>query len=253
LENPVGVISYHVIYDGSSYTFENLSKKVRHDVKKGIDYAKIEPVTFDTLSIEGWDLRLDTLRRQGREKAEPKSWWNKLCLAANGLEGFEAWAAISNNKLVASLIAFTDVQDGYCSILYQQSATDALKYGVNNALAFEFINNVLSRGKADKIFYGLHSLDAPSSVDEFKFRMGFWAYPVRQRVAFNPSIRFLANPYSYQLIKLISRIFSRNSKFSKLEGLLRFYLQGKLPLDLQEWPNALLPQKAQILASINNN
>ncbi len=179
--------------------------------------------------------------------------WFNLCLSAEGLEGFETWAAISNNKLVASLIAFTDFDDGCCSILYQQSATYALKSGVNNALAFEFINNVLSRKGIDRIFYGLHSLDAPPSVDEFKFRMGFSAYPVRQRVVFNKSVKFLANPYSYQIIKIFSRLFSGNSKFSKLEGLLRFYLQGKLPLELQEWPKALLPQKTQILESINKN
>ncbi len=74
VENLEGLISYHVIYEGTSFDFEKLSKKVRHDVKRGMDYAKIEPITFRALANDGWNLRSDTIKRQGRDNAERKLW-----------------------------------------------------------------------------------------------------------------------------------------------------------------------------------
>lgn len=42
-----------------------------------------------------------------------------------------------------------------------------------------------------------------------------------------------------------------NGKVSKVAGMLRFYLQGKLPLAKQEWPKPLVKQKDAILAQMN--
>ena len=48
---------------------------------------------------------------------------------------------------------------------YQQSLTAHLRFGVNNALAFAFTRNALSRPGIEKLFYGLESLDASWDVD----------------------------------------------------------------------------------------
>jgi len=232
-----GVASYHVVYAGERYALDDLSKKARFDVRKGLRIANVEPISFPRAARDGWALRAETLARQGRSAAETKEWWQRLCHSADGLAGFETWAAISEGRLVASLIAFTC--DDYCSILYQQSRTEFLSMGVNNALVSVFSREVLERPGIDRIFYGLHSLDAPPSVDRFKLRMGYAAKPVRQRVVFHPWLRPLVNRASHAVLARLVRWQPRNPTLTKAEGMVRFYLEGRRPLCAQNWPELL--------------
>lgn len=238
---PEGAASYHVIFDKPEYLLSSLPKKARYDVNRGLKNAQIEPISFARLAEEGWQVRLDTLERQGRTGAENKDWWKKLCLSSDGLPGFETWAAIVDGRLAATLIAFTC--DDCCSILYQQSRTEYLPIRVNNALTYVFTNEVLKRRSGIWLFYGLHSLDAPPSVDEFKFRMGYTAKPVRQRVVFHPWVSPLFNDYSHRLLKSAARKWPGNTTLAKAEGMVRFHLQGKMPVERQPLPPALAPKQ----------
>lgn len=237
LSAPVGRLSYHVIFNQPAYPLASLSKKARHDVQKGMQTAYFEPVSFRRLGKDGWHMRFDTLKRQGRMRAETQAWWQNLCQAADGLPGFEAWAAVVNGQLAASLIAFTSAD--CCSILYQQSHTEYLSLGVNNALTFVFTNEVLRQSENLWVFYGLHSLDAPASVDQFKFRMGYQARPVRQRVVFHPLFQPFVNPLSYAALHAGRRLSPGSPTLAKAEGFFRFYLHGRLPLSQQAPPAPL--------------
>lgn len=229
-----GRLSYHVILENTRYLLEDLPKKARHDVKKGLALAAIERVPLTRLATEGWGLRRETLLRQKRPGAETEADWQRLCLSAEGLDGFEAWGAIVRGRLVAALLAL--LCDDYFCILYQQSLTEYLPHGVNNALTFAVTSDVLERPGGMRIFYGLHSLDAPPSVDEFKFRMGYTAKPVRQRVVFHPWVRPFMNRASHALLRAGLRLRPGHPTLSKAEGMLRFYLQGRLPLEKQPLP-----------------
>ena len=230
--------SYHVVFDRPAYPIGSLAKKARYDVKRGLKNAHIEPISFTRLAEEGWQVRLETLERQGRIGAESPVWWRNLCLSAEGLPGFAAWAAVVDNRIAATLLAFTC--DNCCSILYQQSRTEYLPLSVNNALTFVFTNEMLEKNPGVWFFYGLHSLDAPSSVDEFKFRMGYKAKPVRQRVVFHPLLKPFFNKFSHRLLTIAGQKWPGNSKLVKAEGMVRFFLEGKLPLQDQKWPTCLL-------------
>lgn len=243
---PVGQISYHVVYDKQTYPLSSLCKKARHDVAHGLEYATYEPISLCRLADEGWWLRKDTLIRQGRSRAETQAFWVDLCSSAEGLPNFEAWGALHAGKLVASLLAFT--LDDTVSILYQQSLSEYMKFGVNNTLAYTFTEEVLHRAEIRRIFYGLQSLDAPSSVDEFKFRMNYTSMPVRQRVVFNPVVAPLIQPWVHHLLCIMKKYFNDNLLIAKGEGMVRFYLKGKYRLPEQEWPTALLEHKTEIIA-----
>ncbi|HAV78800.1 MAG TPA: hypothetical protein DCX53_15730 [Anaerolineae bacterium] len=233
-----GSLSYHVVLDKKQYTLKDLPRKARYDVKKGLSVASVEPIPLSLLSSEGWSLRRDTLARQGRLDAETEKNWHRLCLSANGLDGFEAWGAFVQGKLVAALLAIL-CDDHFC-ILYHQSLTEYLSFGVNNALTFIVTSDVLNRlDNQISVFYGLQSLDAPYSVDKFKFRMGYTAKPVRQRVAFHPWVNPLMNKTSHMFLRGGLRLRPDSSTLSKAEGLLRFYLQGRMPLSEQTPPPPL--------------
>ena len=246
LDAGVGSLSYHVVYESNHYSQQEIHKKARHDVTKGLSVAAIEPIPLARLAEEGWAIRLDTLKRQGRTGAETRAGWEKLCLFAMGLANFEAWGAIVQGRLVAALLAYV-YEDNY-SILYQQSLTDYLHYGVNNALTYVVTADVVKRPGPLHLFYGLQSLDARESVDKYKFRMGYTAKAVRQRVVFNPMIAPFINRLTYAGVKAVNQVFPGNNFNSKTGGMLNFYLQGKRPLAGQNWPEVLLNQKEAIMA-----
>jgi hypothetical protein len=78
-------------------------------------------------------------------------------------------------------------------------------------------------------------------VDQFKFHMRYTAKPVRQRVVFNSWLRPLFNSASYAVLQAGLRFWPGNPVLSKAEGMLRFYLQGRLPLSKQILPPPLVP------------
>lgn len=240
-----GAVSYHVIYDGPDYELMSLPKKARYDVRTGLKHVDVEPISFERLAQEGWGLRAETLQRQGRSGAEDATWWTDLCLTAKELPGFEAWGAIAEGKLVASLLAFSC--DDCFLILYQESLTEYLRQGVNNALTYVVTNQVIKRTNITRVFYGLHSLDAPASVDQYKFRMNYVAQPVRQRVVFHPWLAPLFNPASHATLKQLQRLKPGSPLLAKSEGMVRFYLEGRRPLEKQQWSPHLAEVRDKLL------
>jgi hypothetical protein len=249
-QNPVGRVSYHAIFEDTTYDFTHLSKWARKNVRRGFSFCCVEPISFERLADEGFLLQLDTLNRQGRKLDLAHSRWTTLCLAAGDLPGFEAWGALVNGKLAASVITFRMENCYY--MLYQQCLREYLTENVNNALSFAVTQDLVKRAETKSILYGLHSLDAPASVDEFKFRMGYVAKPVRQRVVFHPWLRSFANDLSHAITCKLLSFRPGDPVISKAEGMLRFYLQGNLDLRKQSWPDCLVPDKEQLLNSLWN-
>jgi hypothetical protein len=166
-------------------------------------------------------------------------------MSAEDLPGFEAWGALCDGELVASFLSFA-CDDCY-TLHYLQSATAHLEHRVNNALFYTVSREVLSRPGISKIFAGLQSLDAPPSVDEFKFRMTYAAKPVRQRVVFHPRLAPLFSQVSHVVVRQVLRRFPDNPTMSKIEGMIRFYLEGRRPPDEQDCPERLAHQLAKVL------
>lgn len=237
VENGQGKISYHAVFEGHSYDIDTLGKWARKNVRRGLKNCSVEPITFERLADEGWALQLDTLNRQGRDLEIPGALWRQRCLAAADLHGFEAWGALADDRLAASVITFQ--MDDCAYMLYQQCHRDYLTEHVNNALSFVVTKAMVERPQIKSILYGLHSLDAPTSVDEFKFRMGYIAKPVRQRVVFHPWLSPLFNRTSHAVLHQLHRWQPENSILAKTEGMIRFYLDGQRPLNQQVWPEAL--------------
>lgn len=244
----VGMISYHATYHSKTYDFAALSKYSRRDARRGLRRCQVEQISFSQLASEGWLLQEDTLDRQDRRANFTRDDWHALCLGAADLSGFEAWGALIDGKLAASVITFQ--MEDCCYMLYQQSLRQYLGEYVNNALAYQVTHIMVSRPSIRSILYGLHSLDAPPSVDEFKFRMGYSAKPVRQRAVFHPLLSPLANRATHALL---SSVATRNQEIpllTKAEGMLRFFLEGKRPLRQQSWPQALVDDKAELIRKL---
>jgi hypothetical protein len=242
---PLGKISYHAVYDQPAYTLDGLDRRSRQNIRTGLKSCTVEPVPFERLAEEGWLLEEDTAARQGRKPAMSREAWRRRYLAAEDLPGFEAWGALVDGRLTASLLTFQ--MDGWSKYLSQQCHHDFLCVRVNNAMTYVVTQIMVNNPAIHSVFYTIQSLNAPASVDEFKFRMGFTARPVRQRVVFHPLFAPLTNRYAHAMLAGYLKRAPENQFCSRAEGVLRFYLQGKLALDGQDWPECLAERKSEIM------
>jgi hypothetical protein len=245
---PVGCISYHVVYDKQTYALESLDRRSRQNVRAGLKNCSVQPISFERYAKEGWLLETDTRNRQGRHTKQSEERWRQQCMAAADLPGFEVWGALADGCLAASLLTFQ--MEDCCEMLFQQCHRDYLNARVNNALAFVVTQTVINCPDIRSVFYALHSLDAPCSVDEFKFRMGYAAKAVRQRIVFHPCLQPFVNGFARAAAARLLRRYPGNRTLAKTEGMLNFYLHGKRKLDAQDWPECLVDRKSELLRSI---
>jgi hypothetical protein len=244
-----GCISYHAILCKPNYKIEDLDRRSRQNVRMGLKNCRIEEITIERLAEEGWELENDTASRQNRDIQLTKEDWRRKYQSAADLPGFEAWGALVGKRLVASIFAFK--MEDTIEMISQQCHRDFLKARVNNALAFKATETMVRRPGIRSVFYTLQSLDAPASVDEFKFRLGYAPKPVRQRVVFHPLISPAVNRLTYKGLKWLRDLRPDKSLFTKAEGVVRFYLSGKLSALNQEWPECLSSSKEELLKKLN--
>ena len=248
IENNLGFISYHAVYDRPSYTLDDLDRRTRQNIRKGLKSCKVEKISIERYAREGWLLEKDTTERQGRRLTISEEGWRHRFMAATDLPGFEAWGALVEGRLAASLFIFKT--DDCCEMITQQCHRNYLNTRVNNALSFVVTKKMLNSTGNRIVFYSLQSLNAPESVDQFKFRMRYRPKPVRQRVVFHSLLSPFFNKATLFMTKLISDCWPNNSFLSKMSGMLSFYHKGKCSPAKQEWPNCLSKEKKELLEQI---
>lgn len=219
-----GSEGYHAVYTRPDYEFDDLTGWARKNVRRGLRSCNVGPISFERYIEEGWALRLDTLARQERRIKESRRDWQNKYSAAADLPGFEVWASEVNGRLAATLVIFQ--MDGWAYMVYQQCHREFLKEHVNNALSFTVTQQLVRRPGIRGVFYGMRSLDAPPSVDEFKFRMGYEARPVVQRTAFAGCLAPFVNSFSHALLKTAHSIAPEHRWLSKAEGMFRLALSA---------------------------
>jgi len=246
LNCPRGMVSYHVILR-LPYELGMLKSQTRNGIKRGLEHFQIEQISFGRLATEGWTLQYDTLVRQDRLRSMKQEEWERLCRSADGLPGFEAWAATVGGELAGAVI-ICRIDDVFC-VPYAMSRSSCLRDHVNNALFYSLSCQLLRRDGINSIFFTVQSLDAPANVDEFKSRMGLEFKAVRQRVDFHPLARGLANPAVHSWTRKLLQRDPSNPFLAKAEGMLHFYLEGKLSITEQTWPESVAKQKEIMVQS----
>jgi hypothetical protein len=249
VDSPLGCISYHAIFDEPSYTLDGLDRRSRQNIRKGLKNCRVEPVSLERLAEEGWLLEMDTTSRQERQATISEEIWSRRYMAAADLPGFEAWGALVDDRLVASLLTFQ--MEDCCEMISQQCHRDYLNARVNNALSFVVTQEMINRDGIQSAFYTLQSLDAPPSVDEFKFRMGYKAKAVRQRVVFHPWLEPFINNFIHATVARFLRRYPGNRTLAKAEGMLRFHLQGKRRIKEQDLPECLVDRKIDLVGGLD--
>lgn len=241
LEAEEGACSYHVIYERPSYELWDVDASIRSKVRRGLAGCEVGPIALERYAKEGWAIEQDTLERQHRHARRARDRWEQMVEAAFGLEGFEVWGAEVKGRLAATLMLVRI--DDCVDLLYQQSHREFLPLRVNNALLFEATRALAARSGVRMIHNGLHSLDAPASVDRFKLRLGYTLNPLRQRVVFHPRLAPCLGSATAWMFERLAALFPQSEYIQKAEGLVRFHEHGKLPLARQPFPEILEAQR----------
>jgi hypothetical protein len=245
LSSPFGCISYHAVCLDKGYSLDSLDRRARQNVRSGMKNCLISALPLEQVADEGWGLEGDTCNRQGRNSQYTRELFRKRILSARDLPGFEAWGAVIRGRLAAFILAIKMGET--MELLSQACGSEFMKLRVNNALAFAVTREFMTRQDITAVFYTLQSLDAPASVDEFKFRMGYSAKPIRQRVVFHPFLSFFLNKLSYAGLRQLRKFWPYKPYLTKAEGMARFYLSGKASASEQDWPECLSANKAELL------
>jgi len=219
----IGKSSYMIVCSDKNYDITSVDPKyARRQTRRGLENFQIRQIDFKELAKHN-SINIDTLIRQGRKIGIwTNKRWKQYCLSADGLCGLEAWGAFHEDILVAFIVAYQ--MDDYYEILHHSSATQYLQLYPNNALVYYLTKLKLSTDEVNHVSYGPESLDAPASLETFKFRMGFQKQPMKQGIVFHPIIKPFINKFTYNLIQ---RFAARRSEdfWRKLEGVLRFYME----------------------------
>jgi hypothetical protein len=247
LDAPLGRVSYHVVCEDRAYALAALDRRARQGVRRGLERCRVEPIPLDRLARDGWQLEAETCRRQGRRVPFSQETWRRRCQAAAILPGFEAWAALVDGRMVASLLS-VQIDDCY-ELIAQQCLTAFLDAHVNSALTFVVTREASRRPQVRSIFYTLQSLDAPASVDVFKFRMGYVARPVRQRVLFHPWLAATLGPRTELLVHRAAERYAGRRTLTKADGMIRFCREGMKPASEQAWPACIAPPPRDAVAA----
>lgn len=222
----VGKNSYTIVCSDKNYDITSVDADcARRQTRRGLEKFDIRQIEFNELAKLGIGLMHDTLARQGRN---PNTWderkWRLYCSATEGLKGFEAWGAFLGNNLASFMMTFQ--MEDHFTILQQSSATEYLHNYPNNALVFHVTKLKLASPTVNTVSYGPQSLDAPESLDKFKFRMGFEKRPMKQRIIFNPLMCPFINGLTHKFVRFVSSAKAENDTLRKLEGILRFYREA---------------------------
>jgi hypothetical protein len=213
-----------IVCSDKNYDITSIDAKyARRQTRRGLENFQIKQIDFKELANHN-SINIDTLIRQGRKLGIwTEKRWKQYCMSAVGLLGLEAWGAFYENNLAAFIVAYQ--MDDYFEILHHSSATEYLQLYPNNALVFYLTKLKLTSTEVNHVSYGPESLDAPESLETFKFRMGFEKLPMKQGIVFHPFIKPLINGLS---CKLIHRIAARRSEdfWRKLDGVMRFYTEA---------------------------
>jgi hypothetical protein len=207
------------VCDSRDYDLSSLAIKSRNQVRRGLENNEIQQVGFPFLGKAGWNLILDTARRQARNPdfANQRE-WARYCAAAAGLQDLEAWGAFFHGGLASFLVGAK--VEGYYYILHQASMTAELKNYPNNALIFFVTKLKLRDPEIQAVSYGLDSVEDTPGLKKFKHGMGFYQRPLHQKILINPLFRWIKRKEVISLVSLLLRAYPRNNYLRKAMALL---------------------------------
>lgn len=168
-----GRASHSYFVRDRDYGLNNLQKKARQHVRRGLENCQVRPMGFDELHSLGMPLNLDTLARQRRDDpilSHPDR-WACFCQAGEQVEGAQAWGAFVGGELAAYITLFRI--GGVVNLIYQNSRTSLMKLHPNPTLTFTATQTMIRLPAVEAVYAGPEWLTTSKGLDDYKRRLGY--------------------------------------------------------------------------------
>jgi hypothetical protein len=213
-----GKASHVYLVRDRDYDLENLYRKQRTSVSRGLEDCQVRQMSFDELHFRGMPLNVDTLTRQRRSDPTfaDTDQWARFCQAGERVDGAQAWGAFVNGELAAYVVLFRIAS--VVSILYQNSRTNLMKLHPNPALIFTVTQTMMRIPGIDSVYYGPGWLNTSQGLNAFKRHMGFDEEPVVSVVRLRPAAkRILFDWGGRQAITVFGRWLWTNKIYQQVQ------------------------------------
>ena len=184
--NRTGVPSGLHVCRPREYSVERLSRQYRKHVLRGLELCEFREVDPAELFVEGRQLNLETMERQGRydpEFGDPAR-WKRFVQAMRQSPGVSATGAYLSGRLSAYVVSCRE--DGWLHLLYKMTRTLDRSYPVSHALDHWLVTKAASDPAIEFAESGFVSVLPNEGLDQYKRGMGLTVLPFDLAVCFHP-------------------------------------------------------------------
>ncbi len=206
---------WHVIADGSNYGLEQLGKKNRYYVRKGLNHCQIRQIEVDWLADHGYEV-CKAEARDGRYLPSYEVYRSGL-KRRNNLDGFQAWGAFFGDKLVAYVTCLQ--LDDTVQVLTAYSDPAYLKYYPNNALYYEMTRSYLMDQHCRYVSFGSRVLYHQTHVQDFLLKLGYRRAYATLKLVLRPDIELLLKLGVGSVVRRLLNVNVRCSMFDKIAAM----------------------------------
>jgi len=190
--------------------------KIRNQIKKGLKNCRVEKVTKEYISENGYEVYYEAFKRY-ETFLKPMSKENFKKSILNSQSNIDFWGVFVNNKLVA--YSQNKIRENICEYNVTKFNPNFLKYRPSEALFFEMNKYYLNEKNFLYVSDGARSISHKTNIQDFlisKFR--FRKAYCKLNVVYRKDIELLV-----KILFTFRRIFfsSKNKYFQKLSVLLK--------------------------------
>jgi hypothetical protein len=210
------------------YTMEGLERGARKNLRRALRELRFDFVDPQVFLQQGMAPYCETRARIGLSDGTPESFRNRFQrpTANPACRIIGAW----RGDVLAAFLTVIVVED-WVATTASGAATEYLGLRPNDGLIHFALDYFLTQHKFQLVTYGLSSIqegDKTNTLDRFKRKVGFEAWPVHRAFVLHPLLRPFANPVTLSGLRVCTRLWPSSRALRKATGLLATCL-GKRP------------------------
>jgi hypothetical protein len=208
------------LFVGNQYGLASLHADFRRKVRRGMERLQVRPMESSELLIQGLQLNLDTMDRQGRRDSEfgEEKNWKRFVDAVRRSAGVSAVGAFQSDRLAAYAILCREGRGLY--IQHQMSRAADLNYYPNHVLTYQITRGAAEDDSLDFVSYGLGSPERAPGLHVFKSRMGYGFHGQNSVIRLHPGLAPFARPAS-MLIDAVRKLRPQDRRWDQLATVVR--------------------------------
>jgi hypothetical protein len=208
------------LYLCSSFQVSQLKDNFIRNIRKAEKIFTVKQINPAEILEIGLQCYTDTRKRIGLDDGTEKHFIDRFN-THHQRKNITYIGAFTGNELAsfASLMLYKDLVE----IESIFGRNDFLPNRPNDLLIYSILNQALNIEKLNYVSYGFASIQENNNEEglhQFKLKCGFEAIPVKRIFLFQPKYRLLFGRFTKFVVKLLLKLFKKNTLLRKLNGIL---------------------------------